>query len=120
MNKNKKEIEEVGAGRRNIVESYRQDKAKWFQEKIDKNPYLAIQTALDPIGMLSKFGLIDPSDSDIYIRVIEGSLSDVVHLKEVVAVEGIAEVVKAKEKKGGRVVIHVEFNWIYIHIDIRW
>ena len=108
MNEEKK----VVVGRKDIVKSYREAKVKWVQERINKDPYLAMQTAMDPIGILSKFGLIDPTDDDVYVKVVRGSLLDLVHLREETAARGLANVVEAAEQKP-----HVGID---IDIDIEW
>jgi hypothetical protein len=109
------------ADRRSIIESYRGSKVQGFQDRVDQDQVLAAQFVLDPIGTLTKFGLIDPTDNDVSIQVTKGSLLDIVQVREAVAARGLAAVLQAPAKRqtaqaaaisvSGRITICITVCW---------
>lgn len=75
--------------RRDLIEAYRQTKAQRFQDLVGRDRLLAAQTILDPVGTLAKFGLLDPGDNDLSVQLTEGTLLDLIHLRETVAARGL-------------------------------
>jgi hypothetical protein len=93
-----------------------QAQEKWFQERINKDPYLAIQTALDPLGMLAKFGLVELDDNDVSVIVEKGTLLDLLHLREAVAARGLRTLVEGSAAKPAAKSVHVVID---IHIKTK-
>lgn len=120
------EQQEVGpADRRALLESLKRSKAEEFQELTTKDPLLAAQTIIDPIGTLSKFGLIDEGDNDLYVQVTKGTLRDVVYLREAVTARGGLMAVRqqgtataAAAAISVRITVCVTVSWNYVSITV--
>ena len=107
--------------RRAAIHGARESKVAWFQELANQDRYLATQTLLDPLGTLSKFGLIDPSDNDLHMQVTKGSLADLIYLRESVATRGLDNVLSTPEtERAARIVvsISVSFTWDGVRVTI--
>jgi len=89
------EVEGAEVSRRIILERARQAMAASFQDRVNNDPILAAQTLLDPVGTLSKFGLIQPTDDDLSMQLTKGSLTDLIHVREAIETRGILNAVRA-------------------------
>jgi hypothetical protein len=76
--------------RANVIEGYRQAKARLFQKWIKDDPALLAQTFIDPLGTLSRHGMIEPGDREVSLQITQGSLVDVIRLREAAATHGLA------------------------------
>ena len=83
-----------GDRRATVIEGYRQAKARRFQEWIKEDPALLAQTFIDPLGTLSRHGMIEPGDREVSLQITQGSLVDIVRLREAAAVHGLANVLR--------------------------
>lgn len=75
--------------RQEALRRYEEERARNFEAIIDRDPGLGLRTILDPLGTFSRFGMIDHTDTSLDIRVTEGSMLDVVHLREAVESRGL-------------------------------
>ena len=78
--------------RKEAIHQFRQSKVARFQELANKDRYLAAQIILDPLGTLSRFGLVEEADHEIHTEVTKGSLTDIAYFKEAVAARGLENV----------------------------
>ena len=78
--------------RRDAIHQFRESKVAKFQDHVNKDRYLAAQTILDPLGTLSRFGLVEEADHEIHTEVTQGSLTDIAYFKEAVAARGLENV----------------------------
>jgi hypothetical protein len=83
-----------GDRRGSIIEGHRQAKARQFQAWIKEDPSLFAQTLIDPLGTLSRHGMIEPGDREVSLQITQGSLLDVVRLREAVAGLGLSNVLR--------------------------
>lgn len=83
---------DAGDRRRTVIDGYREEKARRFQAWIKEDPSLLVQTLIDPLGTLSRHGMIEPGDREVSLQITQGSLIDVVRLREAVAAHGLANV----------------------------
>ncbi len=83
--------------RGSVIEGYRQAKARRFQEWIKEDPSLLAQTFIDPLGTLARHGMIEPGDREVSLQITQGSLIDVVRLREAVAAHGLANVLRKED-----------------------
>lgn len=94
-----------------------------FQGLVEKDHCLAIQTILDPVGTLSKFGLIEDTDNDLHMQLTKGTLADIVHLREAVAARGLASITTPPppaREEALRIVITVSvtFTWDGVRVTV--
>jgi hypothetical protein len=102
--------------RREAIHQFREAKVARFQELVKKDRYLAAQTILDPLGTLSRFGLIEDADRELNVEVTKGSLADIAYLKEAVASRGLENVLATEPPKEEVALLEA----VGIGIVIRW
>jgi hypothetical protein len=91
-------LENGHVSRKSVIDNHRQRKIRYFQELLEQDPILCAQTFLDPLGTLSKLGMIELDDREISVEVTEGSLLDIVYLRELVTAKGFAATVEGNGK----------------------
>lgn len=67
-------------------------------ERIGRDPALGVQVILDPVDTLSRFGLIDSDTRDLEVRLTQGSLLDLVHLRRAIETRGIGNVLAPNQQ----------------------
>jgi hypothetical protein len=68
-----------------------------LEERIGRDPALALQLVVDPLDTLSKFGLIDSDTKDLEVRCTQGSFLDVVQLRKAIESRGIGNILAPKQ-----------------------
>ncbi len=108
-----------GLSRWDILESARQAAVASFQDRVNADPILAAQTVLDPVGMLAKFGLVQPGDNDLSMQFTKGSLTDLIHVREAVEARGLFNAVHtpAHDTEAEALRIGVE---VRVCVTLRW
>src|SRR5688572_12758018 len=88
---------DAGDRRRTVIDGYREEKARRFRAWIKEDPSLLAQTFIDPLGTLSRHGMIEPGDREVSLQITRGSLLDVIRLREAVAAHGLTNVLPKED-----------------------
>jgi hypothetical protein len=68
-----------------------------LEERIGRDPALALQLVVDPLDTLSRFGLMDSDTKDLEVRCTQGSFLDVIQLRKAIESRGIANILAQKQ-----------------------
>ncbi|HXJ91938.1 MAG TPA: hypothetical protein VMT20_03555 [Terriglobia bacterium] len=107
--------------RTDVIHQYREAKVARFQELVNQDRFLAAQAVLDPLGTLSRFGLVDESDHDLHTELSKGSLADLAYFKHSVETRGLENVLGSKGEeiaRALRLVIVITITWDHVRVVI--